>query len=175
MAEPSRCCGLASYGLPEELHALPDYIRMLQWRPLLCCCLSALRSARCCRNSRSFSRSLMRRATNSSRDPDALALAVALPGSSRGAGRRLQALRERVRSAETDAHFPEHDVIEVDGVSSQVVHESPAAAYRKVSHVPPCVIVLMVGKTQAACRRRTDAQRHRCRAPPPCARPRQWR
>ena len=41
------------------------------------------------------------------------------------------------------------DIIEVDAVIARVVHEFLAAAHRKVSHVPPCVVVLMVGNRHA--------------------------
>ena len=41
------------------------------------------------------------------------------------------------------------DAIEVDAVIPRVVHESLATAHRKVDHVPPCVVVLMVGNRHA--------------------------
>ena len=48
------------------------------------------------------------------------------------------------RERRAEAFFPERDVIQVDAVIHRVVHESLATAHRKVGHVPPCVVVLMV-------------------------------
>ena len=41
------------------------------------------------------------------------------------------------------------DVIEVNGVSPRVVHESFAATHRKVSHITPCVVASKVGNRHA--------------------------
>ena len=53
------------------------------------------------------------------------------------------------RERRAEALFPERDVIEVDAVIARVVHESLATAHRKVGHVPPCVVVIMVGNRHA--------------------------
>ena len=108
---------------------------MLQCRPLLCCC-SALRSARCWRNSQQTGDALLVHTE---------ALALALPCKSR----REMPVVVFKHIAHTPERCPKRNVIEVDAVIHRVVHESLATAHRKVGHVPPCVVILMVGNRHA--------------------------
>ena len=88
---------------------------MLQWRPLLCCCVSALRPARCCRNSRSFSGSSEETGDALLAHPEALALALPCQGR-----REVPVVVFKhfahARERRPEAFFPERDAIEVDAV-----------------------------------------------------------
>ena len=48
------------------------------------------------------------------------------------------------RERRPEALSPERDAIDVDAVIPRVGHEFLAAAHRKVSHVPPCVVTSKV-------------------------------